>query len=961
MRGGWGRLKGLAVFCLLILIPLGVSGAKREKWPHESSELRPDENIVWGTLDNGFRYVLMPRDAKPGLVSMRFMVGVGSLDEADDERGLSHFIEHMAFEGTRTFKPGELIAFFQRLGMSYGVDVNAFTYHDKTVYHLELPQNDTDLIQQGLALYRDYADGILFDAERVENEREVILREKQARDSPSARISEASFKFSFGGTKLADRNPIGVEWVVKESSVQKLRSFYEKWYRPELMTLVVVGDVEPDVFEAQIEEAFGSLEAPKGRIPKRKIGRLERSKPFRTGHYSLEGVERYTLEVSRAWMERSNGDSWQKRKEDALRSLATSLFNERCRSLIDGLSDNFANYNRVYGIPYCQLTISSGGEFWWDAFVWMDQLLRQALEYGFSQDELDYVRKTWLQSSRSSAARMESAEPRQIIDDLVESISHGRVYMDSAAVSKKMEAYLQSLTLEQVNEAFADVWDLKRMSYFMAGDLDDALDSRLLKRRFQVDRQFTVQPFVARLPSRFEYTKLDAPGEVVESGELEIPGAKTYRFSNNARLTFLRTENEKDTVRALVRVGGGMLAFTDKNPGTHALAMNALFRSGFSGHDIEEVYKELRANVTTFVFGVDDHDAFTYRGLAQPDGLDEFLKIVTEYLLDPNVDANAFAFAKSKLKQSRELEPDGMNEGYRELYRLLYPELPQFHSPSIGDIAGVTVEQIQEWIENPLKSGYLEVAIVGDVDEESLVEIFGQTIGALPERDLSKEEFQEARAVKVESRKGKRLIEYESGMGDNAASVVVWTIQEDLTLREGATLYLLSSVLESRIRERVREEMGASYAPSVRYITFPAYDTLRHMRVDVDCLKGEATALLDVILEISDSLSTEEITAEELKGAVAPLEESMRQAWQDNTYLLENVLYGVQEYPEIVDNALQYRDGLLSTISIEELEAAAARFLKSDESLAVAIIPSDAAEIAEVPEWDEQHRAGAIE
>lgn len=961
MFGGRGSQVRIAVSILLVLLVSYSVEAKREKWAHERSSLEPDGGIVWGTLDNGFRYALMPHDAKPGLVSMRMMVGVGALDEETEERGLAHFIEHMAFEGTRNFKPGELIAFFQRLGMSYGIDVNAFTYHDKTVYHLELPQNDSHLIEQGLALYRDYADGILFEKDRVENEREVILREKQARDSPSSRISEASFRFSFDGTKLAQRSPIGLETVIKEISVEGLRAFYKKWYRPDLMTLVVVGDIDPEVLERKISAAFSSLENPRKKSPRRKLGRVSRTKPFRTGHLSVEGVERYTLEISRAWTERDSGDSWERRKLDTVRSFATSIFNERCRVLIDGMSNDFANYNRVFGIPYCQLTISSGGDFWWDAFVWLDQLLRQAIIYGFTEQELEYVRETWLQSSRSSAARYESAEPRMLIDDLVESIAQGRVYMSAKRLSESMDAYIETLTIAQLNKAFKDVWEIKRMSYFMAGDLNEALDSMALKRRLNEDRRFTVLPYIPKLPEKFEYTQIGTPGEIVSISDIEPIGAKTYRFSNNARLTFLPTDNEKSAVRALVRVGGGMLSFNDSNPGTHALAMGALFRSGFGGHDIEDVYRELRSNVTSFMFGVEDHDAFTYRALTQADGLDEFFKIVSEYLLNPIVNEEAFGVAQSKLKQSRELEPDGMNEGYRDLNQLLYPKLPRFHSPSVQDIANVDRDSIQAWLENPLKEGYLEVAVVGDIQEEELIELFSETLGALPERRASKIAFKDLRSLKTNPVTGKQTIEYETGMGDSAASVLVWTIQEKLSLRESASLYVLSSVFESRIRKRVREEMGASYAPSVRYITFSAYDTLRHIRADVDCLKGEADSLLDVILEISDSLSSQKVTEEELSAAVAPLEEGLRQAWQDNGYLLENVLFGVNEYPETVDRAMLYKEGLLSTITAEDLSAVARMFLKADEALAVAIVPSQVRKISEVPSWEEFQRAGSVE
>lgn len=951
----------LASFFLLLLAPVALAAAKPVAWAHESAGLDPDPRVVWGALDNGLRYALLPRDAKPGAISMRFMVEVGSLDERERERGLSHFIEHMAFEGTRHFKPGELIAFFQRLGMSYGVDVNAFTYHDKTVYHLELPQNEPELIETSLLLYRDYADGMLFDPERVDNEREVILREKAARETPSARIARESFRFSFGGSRLADRPPIGLESVIREVTPGELKRFYEKWYRPELMTLVVVGDFDPESLEASIEGAFSSLEPGRGWTPRRRVGKVRRDKSYRVGSLQVEGVERHTLEVSRAWRERVRGDSWELRETDARRSFATSLFNERCRLLIDGMSENFANYDRIYGIPYCQLTLSSGGDFWWDAFVWMDQLLRQALLYGFTEEELAYAKRSWLSASRAATARARSAEPRQLVDELVDSIARDRVYVSAEESGERMAALVESLTLQEVNETFAEIWDLERLSYFLAGDLSEPLERRALKQRLELDRRYVVMPFAPQVPGSFAYSDLGEPGKVVESGELAGVGARTFRFANNARLTFLRTENEKDTVRALVRVGGGMLAFTDSNPGTHALAMATLFRSGFGEHNIDEIYQELRSNVSSFVFGVEDHDAFTYRALAPVEGLDAILKIVAEYLLDPRVETEAFGLAQSKLAQSRELEPDGLNEGYRELYRMMYPEQPRFHPPSLPDIRSVDPERIRDWLEDPFRMGYLEVAIVGDVEEAEVLEAFSETLGALPEREERKDAFEAARRLRVAPLSGKRVIEYESGKGDSAASVVVWTIQDALDTRESAALYILTSVLESRIRDRVRAGMGASYAPSARYVTFPAYDTLRHIRADVDCSRSDAPVLLDVVLEIASGLGSEGVSEDELQAAVAPMEEGLRQAWRDNGYLLENVLYGAQEYPSMVENALSYREGLLATITVEELQEAARRYLRSEDALAVAIVPAEDPKLAEKPEWSKELRAGAVE
>lgn len=890
---------------------------------------------------------------------MRLMVRVGSLDEKDDERGMAHFVEHMAFEGTRNFQSGELIAFFQLLGMGYGVDVNAFTYHDKTVYHLELPKNDAELVGQSLKLYRDYADGLLFDPARIENQRQVILRERQSRETPKSRISQESFRFSFAGSRLVDRHPIGSLELVRTVTRDELLRFYRKWYRPDLMTLVVVGDFDELSLIGSIEENFASLVSPKGKLPKRRLGRLARSKPFRHLALEVDGVERYTLELSRAWNERPRKDSFSLRRKDTARGIATALFNKRCRLAIDGLSNDFASYDRVLGFPFCQVTISSGGAFWWEAFVWLDQLLRQALDHGFTQQEFDELRRDWLQRANNAAARFESAEPRMLIDQIVEAVAEDRVYTGSEANARHLERNLSSLTLEEVDRAFAEVWNLKRLSYFIAGDFEWPVDIDLLKGRLRSERRNFVPAYVPRSREAFAYSEFGDVGEIVEKGKLSGIEAETYRFANNARLTVLPTENEKGTVRILVRIGGGMLDFRDSNPGTHALAMASLFRSGFGEHPIEDIYSELRRNVSSFVFSMEDHDAFAFRAVTPTDGLDEALKIASEYLLSPRIDEKAFELTKSKFKQSRELEPDGLSEAYRDLYRMLYPGQPRFHAPTLDEISRVELETLRTWMERAFREGYLEVAIVGDFEMEQALALARETFGALPERKASKSDFDAVRKLRIAAQAGKRQIEYQKGRGENAASVVVWTIQDDISFRESAALYLLSSVLENRLRARARDQLGVSYSPSVSYITFPAYDTLRHIRADVDCLKNDADRLLGVVLEIAAQLREEPIEELELRTAVAPLEEGLKQGWLDNRYLLENVLHGVQEYPQQVENALSYKDGLLSTITAEEILALAKRYLKSDDALAVAILPALSPEVAEGPVLLAPLRAGA--
>ncbi|MCI5149390.1 MAG: insulinase family protein [Candidatus Electrothrix sp. MAN1_4] len=230
-------------------------------WPHEQSDLKPDPSLVFGTLENGFRYVLMPNQEPKGRVAMYLNVQSGSLHETDKQRGLSHYLEHMLFEGSTHYPPGTLVEYFQSIGMQHGNDTNAHTSYNETVYQLLLPDDKEKTLNDGLVVLTDYAAGALLLEEEVEKERGIILAEKQTRDSALKRISKKSIEQGLAGTLVAERDVLGTDEVLKTADAALLRQYYATWYRPENMILVAVGDTDLDQLETLIKEHFSKLKA----------------------------------------------------------------------------------------------------------------------------------------------------------------------------------------------------------------------------------------------------------------------------------------------------------------------------------------------------------------------------------------------------------------------------------------------------------------------------------------------------------------------------------------------------------------------------------------------------------------------------------------------------------------------------------------------------------------------------
>src|SRR5579859_2502439 len=212
------------------------------EWAHETSDIPVSPRVTFGRLDNGVRYAIVPGRTPPGQVSVRLLVLAGSLYEREDQLGYAHFVEHMAFRSTRSYKADEKVRFLQSLGVSFGPDINAETSFTHTLYRLDFPHGGPAVVASALRILRDFSDGVLFESSEVDNERGVILSESQAGHTPDHNRDVAKFAYIYAGTLVPKRWPIGTDISVKRASVRGLLEFYDTWYRPERRVDLVDGD-----------------------------------------------------------------------------------------------------------------------------------------------------------------------------------------------------------------------------------------------------------------------------------------------------------------------------------------------------------------------------------------------------------------------------------------------------------------------------------------------------------------------------------------------------------------------------------------------------------------------------------------------------------------------------------------------------------------------------------------------
>lgn len=223
--------------------------------------LERDKNLEVETLPNGMTVAVFKNAEPPNRVSMRLLVKRGSAYETEGERGIAHFVEHMAFNGTKHFPSGDMVEYFQRLGMAFGADTNAHTGFSETVYKIDMPEVSKKLVDDGLTLLRDYCDSVMFEPKSIESERGVIIAEKDSRDTQDYRKAVKEIAHTFKGSIFAERMPIGIEGVINSVKQPDFKKFYAANYRPENTVLVVVGDIDPREIFAAAKRIFADFKA----------------------------------------------------------------------------------------------------------------------------------------------------------------------------------------------------------------------------------------------------------------------------------------------------------------------------------------------------------------------------------------------------------------------------------------------------------------------------------------------------------------------------------------------------------------------------------------------------------------------------------------------------------------------------------------------------------------------------
>src|SRR5579864_2224737 len=361
-------------------------------WPQASSDLAADPGVRFGVLPNGMRYAIMRNATPPGQASLRLRFDVGSLMERDDQQGLAHFLEHMAFNGSANVPTrGEMVEDLERLGLAFGADTNAQTSFDSTVYKFDLPKADTPSVDTSLMLLREIAGNLTLDQHAMDQERGVILSEERQRDVPAYRVTKTRSEFLMQGLRPPARFPIGLVPVIQTAQRDLIADIYHRYYRPERATLVAIGDFDPAEMEAKIKARFGDWlgQGPAGDDPD--LGRVaSRGPDFKV---ALEPGAPATMDIAWVGPPDLSPDTQAKRRRQLIERLGLAVLNRRLATLSRAVDPPFLGAAALHGdeLRAEQITaidVNVAPDQWKSGLAAAEAEVRRILDYGVRPDEL---------------------------------------------------------------------------------------------------------------------------------------------------------------------------------------------------------------------------------------------------------------------------------------------------------------------------------------------------------------------------------------------------------------------------------------------------------------------------------------------------------------------------------------------------------------------------------------------
>ncbi len=835
--------------------------------------LPTDDRVLSGKLDNGVTWKYRQHDNPPGKMGIMIHIDTGSLNEKDSQRGLAHFIEHMCFNGSENFAPGELIPYFESIGMEFGADLNAFTSFDQTAYMLYLPDTTEGQIDNALKVLSDYAFRVTMPSEEIEKERGVILEESRSRKSAFQRVRDKLWPELFEGTRFATRMPIGDEEVIATAPREVFVDYYKTWYRPERVTVVLVGDSKPDNMIPLVKKWFGEFksEAPARKEMGPEFKSFTERRTMVVTDPELASCSIQMLNIRPGRPPTVETGQW---RQELVEHMGSWMLNRRYD---DRVKRGIASYRGAGGgvsnfFDDALLTsVSASGE----AEDWskmLDELvveLSRAREHGFTNREMSLANKELMASAERAVQTEPTTNARRILSGIVSAVNDGVPLSSASQELKLFQEYLPTITLPEVNAVFRKHFEPGTYAYVvqMSDKESDLVPTRdevmatvadaWAKKTDPIHEEAAATSLLAKLPKPCKVT------EQTLDDDLKITDAW---LDNGVRVHHRYMDYKKDAVTVTIALAGGDIEEKANNLGVTQVASLIVSRPATTRLTSSQV-RDLMTGKNVSVHGGGGGDAFTIRISGTPEDLEHGLQLANALLTSGTLEQSAFDNWKKQTLQGivqREAMPQF--KAVEALRMLTSGGDPRQTFLTKKNVEALSVDQGQAWFNRIASTAPVEVSVVGDMKLDKALPLVQKYIGSLPRRARSADNLDKLRKLARETGPLQKHISVET-ITPQAMAFAGFMGAEGRQVQHNRALKLASNILTSRLVKRIREELAIVY--SIRGSHRPSwiYEDSGIFAAGAPCDPDNAAQVVSEVHKILKAFGDTGPTQEELDNA----------------------------------------------------------------------------------------------
>lgn len=928
-----------AVSCLLSLVPIRAAAQETE----HAVVIPMDPAVRQGVLPNGLRYALLANDRPAGGLSIRLRFDVGSYEEPDGQGGIAHFLEHMAFNGTRGLAEGELARRFAEAGVAFGRDQNASTSTFATTYKVDLPQTDAASLALAFGWMRDIGDGLLLTPDAVNRERGVVLAEHDGRLGPAQTWRETYQAFAAPTARSRLRPPIGTPRSIGTIDAPALAAFHRAWYRPDNAVLTVVGDLPLDTLEAAVRDNFSSWTATGEPPPRSQATPFDLARQLDVMAYSSEtlptGVSACRLTAWKAL----GPDTLSRRRANIVRGLWTGILNRRLALLAQGADAPFTSagvawspWTREANAVCLNVTPAAEGD-WVRAMTSALTEVRRLQTHGVETREIARIVDA---QRRFNATAIEQADDRyseSLADALVSAFPlhdlDASAFVHPISIPDIYDSVVAGISADDVREDFARAWNGS-----------EPLISIVMPRPPNEDdvkavwQQVSASPLPAaqmdESAATWAYGEPGTPGRIVSRETIEAPEFTRVRFDNGLVLNVKSVAFTRDLITMAVRLGDGRAGVADAD--YQAASMGAAFvnAGGLGKHslrDIQDMFPDRRSGLSLQML----ERSFQLSGSTRPADLELQLQFASALLSDPG-------FRDDFVGQRRQAI-DSLYRAYRTqpatvlslaLAEEFTPGSPRLLPPREA-MDALTMADFERIFRPVLTQAPLELTIVGDMPEDEVIDLVARTMGTLPSRTSTASTAGEVFLLRFGDDRPTISATHE-GPAAQALVSAIWPlfVSEPSRRREQRALELLRAILQERVRDEVREALGATYSPSAS-LSFDDFGDQGSMTVAVATSPADLDRVTEAVRRVVADVASGTVTQSELDNVRTPVLARIADNRATNSWWF-GTLNGSAREPyrlrDAVEWEVDYRD-----MTLEELKAAARTWLSGHPIEAVVV------------------------